>query len=111
MTEMNLGDCRGLSSFTCTGTALSSLDLSQRGDFRFGTVDCSDNRLTTLVLPPEIYTLSCQGNLLEELDISGCSINWIECRPMETLRRIRLRRDQNNYRLGGTKGIELVYVD
>lgn len=31
LTEMNLGDCRGLSSFTCTGTALSSLDLSQRG--------------------------------------------------------------------------------
>ena len=111
LTEMNLGDCRGLSSFTCTGTALSSLDLSQRGDFRFGTVDCSDNRLTTLILPPEVYTLSCQGNLLEELDISGSYIHSIEYRPMETLRRIRLRRDQDNYRLGDTTGIELVYVD
>ena len=111
LTEMNLGDCRGLSSFTCTGTALSSLDLSQRGDFRFGTVDCSDNRLTTLILPPEVYTLSCQGNLLEELDISGSYIHSIEYRPMETLRRIRLRRDQDDYRLGDTTGIELVYVD
>lgn len=111
LTEMNLDDCRGLSNFTCTGTALSSLDLSQRGDFKFGAVDCSDNRLTTLVLPPEIYTLSCQGNLLEELDISGSSISTLEYRPMETLRRIRLRRDQDDYRLGDTTGIELVYVD
>ena len=112
LTEMNLGDCRGLSSFTCTGTALSSLDLSQRGDFRFGTVDCSDNRLTTLILPSGRYTLSCQGNLLEELDISGSYIHSIEYRPMETLRRIRLRRDQNNHPLlGDTTGIELVYVD
>ena len=30
---------------------------------------------------------------------------------METLRRIRLRRDQDDYRLGDTTGIELVYVD
>ena len=112
LTEMNLGDCRGLSSFTCTGTALSSLDLSQRGDFRFGTVDCSDNRLTTLILPSGRYTLSCQGNLLEELDISGSYIHSIEYRPMETLRRIRLRRDQDNHPLlGDTTGIELVYVD
>jgi len=111
LTEMNLDDCRGLSNFTCTGTALSSLDLSQRGDFKFGAVDCSDNRLTTLILPPEVSSLSCQGNLLEELDISGSYIHSIEYRPMETLRRIRLRRDQDNYRLGDTTGIELVYVD
>lgn len=111
LTMLNMDAFRYVGDFRCTGTALTSLDFSRCNGNRYAEINCSDNRLTTLVLPPEIYTLSCQGNLLEELDISGCSINWIECRPMETLRRIRLRRDQNNYRLGGTKGIELVYVD
>jgi len=110
LTEMNLGDCRELNDFTCTGTALSSLDLSQRGDFKSGKIDCSDNRLTTLVLPSEIYLLSCRGNLLEELDISESRISTIKYRPMETLRRIRLRRSQESL-LGATEGIELVYVD
>ena len=112
LTEINLGDCRGLIHFICTGTALSSLDLSQCGDLEFGAVDCSYNRLTTLILPSGRYTLSCQGNLLEELDISRGSISTFGYRPMETLRRIRLRRDQDNHPLlGDTTGIELVYVD
>lgn len=112
LTMLNMDAFRYVGDFRCTGTALTSLDFSRCNGNRYAEIDCSDNRLTTLVLPPEIYTLSCQGNLLEELDISGSYIHSIEYRPMETLRRIRLRRDQDNHPLlGDTTGIELVYVD
>lgn len=110
LSVLNLGDCRELQSFTCSGTALSSLDLSQRGDFRFATIDCSGNRLTTLVLPSVLYSLVCQGNLLEELDISGCDLSNLKWRPMETLQRIRLRRDQERL-LGDSDGVERIYID
>ena len=111
LTTLNTDVFRYVEDFQCAGTALSSLDFSQWDGPRYVEIDCSYNRLTTLVLPSRIYTLSCQGNLLEELDISGCSIGRIEWRPMETLRRIRLCRFTQENLLGDTEGIELVYVD
>ena len=112
LTMLNMDAFRYVGDFRCTGTALTSLDFSRCNGNRYAEINCSDNRLTTLILPSGRYTLSCQGNLLEELDISGSYIHSIEYRPMETLRRIRLRRDQDNHPLlGDTTGIELVYVD
>ncbi len=109
LTTLNL-KLRNMGSFQCTGTALASLDFSQY-DRLYDELDCSDNRLTKLVLPSSLYSLRCSGNLLEELDISKCSVvQSLEWRPMETLKRIRLRREQQ-WNLGDTKGIELVYVD
>lgn len=111
LSTLKLDGCRLLSQFKCLGTALSSLDLSGAGDTGLSII-CRDNRLTSLTLPSAFYLLRCSGNLLEELDISNCWIGMggVECLPMETLRRIRLRRDQF-WRLKNTEGVELVYVD
>lgn len=111
LSALDLDGCRALKQCTCTGTALSSLDLSQVGNPELYII-CRDNRLTSLLLPSAFYALRCSGNLLEELDISNCWIGTggVECLPMETLQRIRLRRDQE-WILKKSTGVELVYVD
>lgn len=111
LSDLDLSGCRILREFKCTGTALASLDLSPWTDQAMSIV-CNDNRLTSLVLPPTVYSLRCDGNLLEELDVSDSYITLgdVKCLPMETLRRIRLRRDQRQL-FRDVTGLELIYVD
>lgn len=108
---LNMDLSQSLENFQCNETALTSLDFSQY-DRLYGRLSCGDNRLTTLVLPSSVDSVWCSDNLLEEIDISGClnlylhNLSW---QPMETLKRIRLRRDQKSATV--PEGVELVFVD
>ncbi len=110
---LDLTGCEKLTRCTCTGSSVSALDFSHCTEYSsFSPLVCSDNKLVSLQLPPKAYHVKCFGNLLEEIDISVCQgmgISRLQCQPMETLKRIRLRRDQKSATV--PEGVELVFVD
>lgn len=60
-----------LTSLTCKGMGLTSLDVS--GNLNLQSLSCSSNQLTALDVSknPKLQSLECQDNQLTELNISG----------------------------------------
>lgn len=73
---IDLTGCTNLADFELKGNNLTELDLS---DTSARSIQCGDNRLTSLILPENldgIDSIFCQNNYLSELDISGCGNIW-----------------------------------
>ena len=70
LSEINIQGNPSLNYLDCSGNGLTSLDVSA---FHLTDLRCGGNQLTSLVLCPELQTLSCPDNLLTALDLSVTS--------------------------------------
>ena len=98
---LNVGSCRKLTKLNCAQNQLTSLDvapdcltgldcsenmlggtLDLTAFTKLDYLDCGDNMLEKLLLPPSVSTLGCYRNNLSDLDISD-KLNLIEIQCFE----------------------------
>ena len=98
---LNVGSCRKLTKLNCSQNQLTSLDvapdcltgldcsenmlggtLDLTAFTKLDDLDCGDNMLEKLLLPPSVSTLGCYRNNLSDLDISD-KLNLIEIQCFE----------------------------
>jgi hypothetical protein len=101
LTSLDVTTNTNLNGLVCNDNQLTSLDLSNNINF-LGWVKCSNNQLTSLILPPynsswPLNTIWCNNNLFTSLDFSHSLVSDLRCNNNYFLTNLNLQNGHNSF--------------
>lgn len=105
-----LNNLKKIELVTINYTKLRKLDFSKNKKLVY--LDCDHNRLTSLKLPPNLWSLCCYGNQLTKIDVSKCrNLKYLYV-GQNKLRNVDIRKNKKLIRLSliGNKNLKSIDI-